>query len=343
MCPQYLRKLWTYRDIDLWSYFDHCDQVYFEMTFNRIAVYGHRGWASSEIVQALASSGAAIRILHRPESDISSLPANVEIVEVDLTDQASLVQNLKDIDIVICLVGHDGVTLQHHFVEAIPKTQVQLFVPSDLAARYDDQGNQIPVNKNKVEVEKAARQAAIPTTVVLPGNFAEFALGTPALGVDYESNKIQFIGNSASKPLNLCTRSYVAAAYASIFASTPISQLEDRDLALCELSPTGTEIAEALTQRFGAAPLSKSESEEHIVQALNEAVETTNPFALALYGRKIWATGEQAKMIGDDVWDVKNYSKATISCLVAESKLKPYRAMPAEVRGFFTTLFDQCE
>lgn len=101
MCPQYLRKLWTYRDIDLWSYFDHCDQVYFEMTFNRIAVYGHRGWASSEIVQALASSGAAIRILHRPESDISSFPANVEIVEVDLTDQASLVQNLKDIDIVM--------------------------------------------------------------------------------------------------------------------------------------------------------------------------------------------------------------------------------------------------
>lgn len=132
----------------------------------------------------------------------------------------------------------------------------------------------------------------------------------------------------------------MAAAYASIFASTPISQLEDRDLALCELSPTGTEIAEALTQRFGAAPLSKSESEEHIVQALNEAVD---PFALALYGRKIWATGEQAKMIGDDVWDVKNYSKATISCLIAESKLKPYRAMPAEVRGFFTTLFDQCE
>ncbi|KAJ5213206.1 hypothetical protein N7449_000375 [Penicillium cf. viridicatum] len=199
-----------------------------------------------------------------------------------------------------------------------------LFVPSDLAARYDDQGNQIPVNRNKVEVEKAARQAAIPTTVVLPGNFAEFALGTPALGVDYESNKIQFIGNSALEPLNLCTRSYVAAAYASIFASTPISQLKDRDLALCELRPTGTEIAEALTQRFWVAPLSRSESEEHIVQALDEAVETANPFALGLYCRKIWATGEQAKMIGDDVWGVKNYSKATVSNLIAESKLKPY-------------------
>lgn len=78
-----------------------------------------------------------------------------------------------------CLVGHGGVPLQHHFVEAIPKTQVKLFVPSDLAARYDEQGNSIPVNRHKSEVEKAAHTARIPTTVVLPGNFAEFALSTP--------------------------------------------------------------------------------------------------------------------------------------------------------------------
>jgi uncharacterized protein YbjT (DUF2867 family) len=78
-----------------------------------------------------------------------------------------------------CLVGHGGIPLEHHFVEAIPKTQVKLFVPSDLAARYDAQGNSIPVNRHKSEVEKAAREAGIPTTVVLPGNFAEFALTTP--------------------------------------------------------------------------------------------------------------------------------------------------------------------
>lgn len=71
------------------------------MTFNRIAVYGHRGWASSEIVKALAISGAPLRVLYRPGSDTSSLPPNVEAVEVDLADQASLVEKLKDIDIVM--------------------------------------------------------------------------------------------------------------------------------------------------------------------------------------------------------------------------------------------------
>lgn len=63
-------------------------------------------------------------------------------------------------------------------MKAIPHTNVQLFSPSDLAARYDEQGRQIPVNKAKDEVEREAKQAGIPITVVLPGNFAEFALNT---------------------------------------------------------------------------------------------------------------------------------------------------------------------
>ncbi|PYH89166.1 NAD(P)-binding protein [Aspergillus ellipticus CBS 707.79] len=283
------------------------------MPFNRIAVYGHRGWASSAIVKALAGSGAPVRVLHRPGSDTRGLPANVEIFEVELTDRASLVDSLRDIDIVICLVGHGGVPLEHHFVEAIPKTQVQLLVPSDLAARYDEQGNRIPVHKNKALVEKAARQAGIPTTVVLPGNFAEFALSTPAMGVDHQKNRIQFVGDSATEPLNLCTRAYVGAAYANIFASTPISQLKDRDIALSEFRVTGNEIAEALTQKFNASTLSKSDSKKHIIQDTDEAIEKGHPFALALYCRKIWATGEQVKMNGDDVWDVEGYPKATIS------------------------------
>ena len=75
-------------------------------------------------------------------------------------------------------MGHEGVERQHAFVKAIPHTNVQLFSPSDLAARYDEQGLKIPVNKAKDRVERAAKEAGIPTTVVLTGNFAEFALNT---------------------------------------------------------------------------------------------------------------------------------------------------------------------
>lgn len=71
------------------------------MAFNRIAVYGHRGWASSRIVDALAASGAPITVLYRASSDVSSLPANVTKVEVDVNNEQALVDALQEIDIVM--------------------------------------------------------------------------------------------------------------------------------------------------------------------------------------------------------------------------------------------------
>lgn len=71
------------------------------MPFNRIAVYGHRGWASAAIVKALANSGAPIRVLHQPTSDTSMLPANISTSSVDVDDQKSVIEGLKDNDIVM--------------------------------------------------------------------------------------------------------------------------------------------------------------------------------------------------------------------------------------------------
>jgi hypothetical protein len=79
------------------------------------------------------------------------------------------------------LVGHEGVTRQHHLVDAITHSDVRLFVPSDLAARYDAEGLTVLVNAAKMKVEGAAKKAGIATTIVLPGNFAEFVLSTPSV------------------------------------------------------------------------------------------------------------------------------------------------------------------
>jgi hypothetical protein len=71
------------------------------MGLNRIAVYGHRGWASSAIVNALARSRTPLRVLYRPSSDISTIPPIATTVEVDVDDQEALVSALQDIDIVM--------------------------------------------------------------------------------------------------------------------------------------------------------------------------------------------------------------------------------------------------
>ncbi|GKT52982.1 NmrA-like family protein [Colletotrichum tofieldiae] len=305
------------------------------MTFNRIAVYGHRGWASSSIVEALISSGAPVKVLYRAGSDTSDLPAHITKTEVNVDDEAAVIDALQDIDIVISLVGHEGVQRQHGFVRAIPKTNVKLFSPSDLAGRYDEQGLKIGVNKAKDELEKASKAAGIPTTVVLVGNFAEFALNTPGMGVDLAGNKITYSGNSADEKLNLCTRKYVAEAYATIFATTPIGQLENRAIALRELAPTGRDIAAALQAKYGVAPQTSSHSLEKVNGEVEQGLESGSPFTLAWYCRKIWATGQQAQMVGSDFWEVNGYEKSTLEDLVVGGKLEAYREMPPQVAEYF--------
>ncbi|KAK2602396.1 hypothetical protein N8I77_008931 [Diaporthe amygdali] len=306
---------------------------------NRIAVYGHRGWASSAIVRALSDSGAPITILHRASSDTHGLPSGVKRIQVDINNREALVAALQDIDIFISLVGHEGVQSQHAFVEAIPHTHVQLFCPSDLAARYDEQGLQIPVNKAKDEVERAAKEAGIPTTVVLPGNFAEFALNTKAMGVDIPGNRIIFTGDSAECRLNLCTRDYVAAAYASIFAATPISQLRNRSICLTELSPTGDEIAKALEEKNAAPPKTIVHSLEKVNNEIKSCLQSGSPFALPWYCRKIWGNGKQASMVGSDVWNVGGCRKVGIRELIIDGQLEPYRDLPPQVGEYFESIF----
>ena len=76
------------------------------------------------------------------------------------------------------LLGHEGIKRQEDLIKAIPRTTVKLFVPSDLAFRCDDLGIQVPVNRAKRDIEQLAKNAGIPTTIVLPGCLAESSLST---------------------------------------------------------------------------------------------------------------------------------------------------------------------
>ncbi|KXH34388.1 hypothetical protein CSIM01_00299 [Colletotrichum simmondsii] len=306
-------------------------------SFNRIAIYGHRGWASSKITEALIASGAPIRVIYRPGSDISSLPASVASVEVDVNDEKALVDALHDIDVVISLVGHEGVERQHAFIKAIPKTEVKLFSPSELAGRYDEQGLKIGVNKAKRQVEEASIAAGIPTSLVLLGNFAEFALNTPAMGVDLPGNRIVYSGNSAMEVVDLWN--YVAAAYAAIFASTPIAQIQNRSISISELKVTGEHIAAISEKKHGAPPRLSSLSLERVNSEVEEGLKSGSLFTLAWYCRKIWGTGQQAKMVGNDLWEVQGYNKATLENLIIDGRLEAYRQLPHQVVEYFHGTF----
>lgn len=72
------------------------------MSFNRIAVYGHRGWAGSAIFKALVASGAPVKVIYRPGSDVSSIPSGLAKIELDIEkQQEELIAALQDIDILM--------------------------------------------------------------------------------------------------------------------------------------------------------------------------------------------------------------------------------------------------
>lgn len=78
-----------------------------------------------------------------------------------------------------CLVGHEGIARQHGLINAIPRTKVKLFVPSDMAHRTDQQALAVPALKLKREVEEATKKAGIPMTLVWPGYLVESSIRTP--------------------------------------------------------------------------------------------------------------------------------------------------------------------
>ncbi|KAK4065441.1 hypothetical protein J3E69DRAFT_112903 [Trichoderma sp. SZMC 28015] len=308
-------------------------------SFNKIAVYGHRGWASSAIVDALIASGAPVKVLYRPDSDVSRLPNDVPKVAVDLDNEKALTDALKDVDILISLVGHEGVVKQYNFIRAIPNTNVKLFVPSDLGSRVDEERATIPVLKAKAEVEKASKNAGIPTTVVLPGNFAESTFASLLVGIDVGGNRIVYTGDSEHQKLNVCSRQYVAAAYAAIFAKTPISQLQNRSIGLSEFIVTGSEVAAALERKHGTPPQIFRPSVEQVSKEIEARLQKGDISAIPLGYRLAWATGKHLELVGNDIWDVQGYPKTTLEKVVVEGDVEPYKAFPPQFAALIETTF----
>jgi nucleoside-diphosphate-sugar epimerase len=71
------------------------------MLYNRIAIYGHRGWASSAIAQALLTSGAPAKLLYRPGSNANGLKGRFDEIKVDVQDKDALRAALEDVDILM--------------------------------------------------------------------------------------------------------------------------------------------------------------------------------------------------------------------------------------------------
>jgi hypothetical protein len=176
------------------------------------------------------------------------------------------------------------------------------------------------------------------------------------VGIDLQNNILVYTGNSATEKVPMwcvafypetpshlnnsfgltnlipcSTKDYVAAAYVDIFTTRPISTIQNRTITLSELAPTGMEIAAIMKEKHGRDPSIATRSLEDVNRTIEDCISRESNFAVPAYCRKIWGTGEMMKMLPDDLWEVKDYRKATLEDLVIGGRLESYRAIPDDV------------
>lgn len=123
----------------------------------------------------------------------------------------------------------------------------------------------------------------------------------------------------------------MAAAYASLFATTPISELAARRFGISELSPTGYGISRALEARYGREPKIFHHDLQKIDDELDLAIEKGSPAAALWYYRRLWGAGKLTQLVGSDIWTVPEYTRMSLEDLVVHGKLGNYRDLPQPV------------
>lgn len=160
---------------------------------SKILVLGATGYIGKFIVEASAKAGHPTFALVRESSvshpDKSKLiesfkSSGVTLLYGDLTDYASLLKAIKQVDVVISAVGGQQIDDQAKIISAIKESgNIKRFLPSDFGLDVDRHHAVEPAVsyfEKKVKIRRAIEAEGIPYTYVSSNAFAGYFL--PTLG-----------------------------------------------------------------------------------------------------------------------------------------------------------------
>ncbi len=155
----------------------------------------------------LADSNFNVSILSRIEST-APFPSNVNVIKVDYSNQAALIQALTEQDVVISAVG--GAAIVNNFdkslIEAAIEAGVKWIIPSEFGSDLENSFSaSLPIKTNKVANTKLLKQneSRIAHTFITTGAFLDLCLDSAFLGFDignrtvtiYDEGKYPFSGS----------------------------------------------------------------------------------------------------------------------------------------------------
>ncbi|KAL0312381.1 UNVERIFIED_CONTAM: Isoflavone reductase [Sesamum radiatum] len=166
------------------------------MAKSRVLVVGGTGYVGRRLVKASLAEGHPTYVLRRPEIglDIDKLQVLLEfkrqgarIIEGSFSDHRSLVEAVKQVDVVICAMSgvhfrSHNLLLQLKLVRAIEEAgNVKRFLPSEFGMDPARMENALEPGRvtfdEKMSVRKAIQEANIPHTYVSANCFAGYFVG----------------------------------------------------------------------------------------------------------------------------------------------------------------------
>ncbi|CAN4099806.1 unnamed protein product [Withania somnifera] len=166
------------------------------MAKTKVLVVGGTGYMGKRIVKASLAQGHTTYVLQRPEIglDIDKLQMllsfkeqGARLVEASFSDHQSLVEAVKEVDIVICTMSgvhfrSHNILLQLKLVDAIKEAgNIKRFLPSEFGMdpalmRHAIEPGRVTFDE-KMEVRKAIEEAGIPYTYISANCFAGYFVG----------------------------------------------------------------------------------------------------------------------------------------------------------------------
>jgi hypothetical protein len=188
------------------------------VAFKNIALWGVGGEnIGSYIVNALVEDGSYNLTIIARQSSKSSYPATINIVRVDdeLT-HSSLVDALKNQDVVVSAVGPAGIVSQLKVAKAAIEAGVQLFIPSEYGFDNADPKNYAlsPIFRPKGDLEKelvalAKENPRFSWISVASGLWLDWGLDSKFIDIDSDAHSVIYWDNGTQAP-SMTTLPYTA-------------------------------------------------------------------------------------------------------------------------------------
>ncbi|ORY34816.1 hypothetical protein BCR39DRAFT_514939 [Naematelia encephala] len=273
------------------------------MAPHTVALQGHTGRIGGAAYQALLPGHAAgkfkLVIVHRPGSDVSKLPKDVEAREIDFenADEATITKAVQGINFYVSAVGFPGLASQANLLKPFAATPgfVTYLIPvfgnpfwtQDYATIEDKRivnflqmFNALTFGPTKLGIGRTSLQSGV---------FADYFTdpNLKYLDTDLAANRVLLPKGGENRGTILTSPEALGEAIAELAARDPAS-IKDKDFYVYDYAPTGNEIIQVLTKLHGKAPQVKPETDEDYEKAMDTGVLPT--MSPAIY-RHCWGTG----------------------------------------------------